>query len=210
MLSSIVTDVIPIEPGPWEPEGADVPVEGPRELAEWLASLDREGASWDESASRTAPWGAGYAVIVAVRSPGPRVHADAPPRPGGAGVGSADGPDTGEDPGTIRYFMISGDDVRLLAFRATGAVARFAERLGYLLGPALGPIAARWKEAWRQTFVGIDQVAELLGVERAAVERWAREDKDFPLAVVERARGPVYVREEIVEWLERSGRHGSS
>ncbi|MHB1345413.1 MAG: helix-turn-helix transcriptional regulator [Thermoleophilia bacterium] len=201
----IVPDVIPIEPGPWEHDGAVVPVEGPRELTEWLASLDREGASWDESASRTAPWGTGYAVIVAVRSPGPRIQADAPPHPGGPG-----GSDAGQDPGTIRYFMISGDDVRLLAFRATGAVARFAERLGYLLGPALGPIAARWKEAWRQTFGGIDQVAELLGVERAAVERWARDDEDFPLAVVERARGPVYVREEIVEWLERSRRCGSS
>ena len=173
-----MTEVIPIQPGPWENESTVVPAEGPRELAEWLASLEREGALWDESSSRKAPWGAGYAVIVAVRSP----------------------------EGTIRYFMISGDDVRLLAFRATGTVARFAERLGLLLGPALNPIAERWRVAWRETFVGLEQVAALLGVEPATVERWAHEEEDFPLPMLERSKGPLYVREEIVEWLEGNKR----
>jgi len=200
-----VTDVIPIQPGPWECEGAVVPAEGPRELADWLAALKAEGALWDESYSRKTPWGAGYAVIVAVRTPGPRPAGSAPSIAGEDRRRSAGGPAADEGPGTIRYFMISGDDVRLLAFRATGAVARFAERLGHVVGPALNPIAERWKTAWRETFVGVEQVAELLGVEPAAVERWARDDEDFPLAVVERSRGPVYVREEIVEWLERAG-----
>lgn len=195
-----VTDVIPIEPEPWEREGAVVPTDSPRELADWLTSLDRDGAAWDESASRKAPWGAGYAVVVAVRIPGPQSTTVAPP---GDASRHTSGPAGADLPGTIRYFMISGDDVRILASRATGAVARFAERLGYVLGPTLVPIADRWKDAWRQTFVGTEQVAELLGVEPALVERWARDDEDFPLPVVERARGPVYVREEIVEWVER-------
>lgn len=198
-----VTDVIPIEPGPWEREGAVVPADDPRELADWLTSLDRDGAAWDESAGRKAPWGAGYAVVVAVRTPSTPSSAGAPTGTTGDSVRSTSGPVGADDPGAIRYFMISGDDVRILATRATGAVARFAERLGYVLGPTLVPIADRWKEAWRQTFIGTDQVAELLGVESAAVERWARDDEDFPLPVVERARGPVYVREEIVEWVER-------
>lgn len=123
----------------------------------------------------------------------------------GAVPGDEGRPGADSKPGTIRYFMISGDDVRLLAFRATGAIARFAERLGRLLGPPLNPIAQRWKTAWRETFVGVEQVAEILGVEPAAVVRWAHEDEDFPLPVMERSRGPVYVREEIVEWLESPG-----
>lgn len=195
-----MTDVVPIEPGAWEREGAVVPVEGPREFADWLLSLERERSTWDESATRKAPWGAGYAIVVAVRTPGPA------PRAGPTSTGAMGHPATeagGSAPGTIRYFMISGDDVRLLAGRATGAAARFAERLGRLLGPALVPIAERWTSAWHETFVGAKQVAELLGVEPATVERWAHEDEDFPLPVLERPRGPVYVREEIVEWLER-------
>lgn len=197
-----MTEVIPILPGPWENESTVVPAEGPRELAEWLASLEREGASWDESSSRKTPWGAGYAVIVAVRSPGPRPSGDVHTGDSGMTGRSANPLHADEDRGTIRYFMISGDDVRLLALRATGAVARFTEKLGLLLGPALNPVAERWRVAWRETFVGLEQVAELLGVEPATVERWAHEDEDFPLPMLERAKGPVYVREEIVEWLE--------
>ncbi|MHB0981199.1 MAG: hypothetical protein ACYC5Q_14230 [Thermoleophilia bacterium] len=203
-----MTDVIPIDPEPWEREGLVVPADDARELADWLTSLDRDGAVWDESAGRKAPWGAGYAVVVAVRTPGPGPQSTSGASTGATGASgdapnSTSGPAGADHPGTIRYFMISGDDVRILAARATGAVARFAERLGYVLGPTLVPIADRWKEAWRQTFVGTDQVAELLGVEPAAVERWARDDEDFPLPVVERAHGPVYVREEIVEWVVR-------
>jgi hypothetical protein len=145
-------------------------------------------------------------VIVAVRSPGPRPSDNAHTGDDGATDGSATALNAGSDLGSIRYFMISGDDVRLLAFRATGAVARFAERLGLLLGPALNPIAERWRIAWRETFVGLDQVAELLGVEPATVERWTHEDEDFPLPMLERPKGPVYVREEIVEWLEGKNR----
>lgn len=200
-----MTDVIPIQPGPWENESAVVPAEGPRELAEWLTSIEREGASWDESSSRKTAWGEGYAVIVAVRSPGPRPPDDVPAGVTGTARGFASDPAGGGTCGTIRYFMISGDDVRLLAFRATGAVARFAERLGRFLGPTLNPVAERWRVAWRETFVGVEQVAELLGVEPATVERWARDDENFPLPMLERAKGPVYVREEIVEWLEGKG-----
>lgn len=207
MLPLSMTEVIPILPGPWEREGAVVPAQSPQDLADWLESLETEGASWDERSSRKTPWGQGYAVIVAVRTPGERAVGDA--RVGDIPVGAlraapgdegAKWADAG--PGTIRYFMISGDDVRLLALRATGGIARFAERLGRFLGPPLKPIAQRWKTAWRETFVGVEQVAEILGVEPAAVIRWAQEDEDFPLPVMERSRGPVYVREEIVDWLE--------
>jgi len=120
----------------------------------------------------------------------------------GAAPGDEGRPSADAGYGTIRYFMISGDDVRLLAFRATGTIARLAERLGRLLGPPLNPIARRWKTAWRETFVDVEQVAEILGVGPAAVVRWAHEDEDFPLPVMERSCGPVYVREEIMEWLE--------
>lgn len=200
-----MTEVIPILPGPWEREGVVVPVQSPQDVTDWLDSLESEGASWDERSSRKTPWGQGYAVIVAVRTPGERPANDAPADAAGAAPGGEGRPSSDAGPGTIRYFMISGDDARLLAFRATGTIARFAERLGRLLGPPLNPIAQRWKTAWRETFVGVEQMAEILGVEPAAVVRWAHEHDDFPLPVIERSPGPMYVREEIVEWLEGKG-----
>lgn len=182
-----------------------MPLEGVREFSDWLDRLQREDADWDGTAGGKTPWGEGYAVIVAVRSPGRRNEpgrADGPfpARGGSTNVGAAPGSD-----GTIRYFMVTGDDVRLLALNASERIGRVARRLGSLLGPTLAPIAGRWKDAWKEAFVSIEQVAELTGVDRVTVERWAREHDDFPLSVAERPRGPVYVRAEIVEWIECRG-----
>jgi predicted DNA-binding transcriptional regulator AlpA len=176
-----MSGVTPIDPDRWESEGAVVPVEGPRELAEWLDSLDRQGASWDETTGRRARWGDGYALVVAVRTPGPDP----------------------QGPGIIRYFMVSGEDVRALAVNAGGRTERLARRLGLALGPLLTPLADRWRDAWRQAFVRLDQVADMAGVDTATITRWAQEDDDFPLPVLDRGPRSVYVRDEVVEWMER-------
>jgi predicted DNA-binding transcriptional regulator AlpA len=175
-----MTDVTIIDPDRWESEGAVVPVEGPRELAEWLETLDRQGAFWDESTGSRTRWGDGYALVVAVRTPGPDP----------------------KGPGVIRYFMVAGEDVRTLALKTGDRSERLARRLGVALGPLLTPLAQRWRDAWRQTFVGLDQVAEMAGVERASIERWAEEDPGFPCPVLDRGPRSVYVREEITEWIE--------
>ncbi|MBU2602534.1 MAG: helix-turn-helix domain-containing protein [Actinobacteria bacterium] len=183
-----MTDVTPIDPEAWEHDGRIVPIEGAREFSDWLDGIKGENADWDDAVGGRAPWGEGYAVVVAVKSPGPRNDRGVPTTPDG----------------TIRYFMVTGDDVRLLALNASERVGRVARRLGTLLGPAVAPIAGRFKDALKEAFVNIEQVAEITGVDRVTVERWAREHDDFPLSVAERPRGPVYVRDEIMEWVERN------
>src|SRR5680860_998145 len=48
------------------------------------------------------------------------------------------------------------------------------------------------------------QAAALAGVDPEKVEEW-RGDHTFPLPVVERSPGPLFVREDVERWLEKKG-----
>lgn len=56
-----------------------------------------------------------------------------------------------------------------------------------------------------EDLLGVAEIAQLAGVGRSAVSNWIkRRPKGFPVAAGESRAGPVFRRQEIAEWLERS------
>ncbi len=54
--------------------------------------------------------------------------------------------------------------------------------------------------------VGTTEVAALLGLSRQRVHQLATEARDFPQPAVRLAAGPVWERDAIEGWAERTGR----
>jgi chromosome partitioning protein len=54
-----------------------------------------------------------------------------------------------------------------------------------------------------QDLVGIQEIAEMAGVTRAAVANWRTRFKKFPAPVVELASGPVFQRSDVRRWLKK-------
>lgn len=55
----------------------------------------------------------------------------------------------------------------------------------------------------QQDLVGIQEIAEMAGVTRAAVGNWRARFKNFPLPVVELGSGPVFQRSDVRRWLKK-------
>jgi chromosome partitioning protein len=54
-------------------------------------------------------------------------------------------------------------------------------------------------------FLGLSEVAELLGASRQAVGNWRQRRHDFPRPVADLKSGPIWRREAIVEWARANG-----
>jgi len=173
-----MSEVRRIDGEAWEGSQQVVPVGDDEEVGGWVEYLLDSGARWDEEGEQTTLQD-GHVVVLAVRRPGPE--------------------------GRITYYMVSTEEFkrsvrRALRNRGGGRL----ERLGGLARQLLGPVAENWREAWLKTFVTPGDVAALAGVDPEKVEEW-RGDHTFPLPVVERSPGPLFVREDVERWLEKKG-----
>src|SRR5438034_11792569 len=57
----------------------------------------------------------------------------------------------------------------------------------------------------KDDFLGLSEVAELLGASRQTVGNWRQRRPDFPRPVAELKSGPIWRREAIVEWARANG-----
>ena len=54
--------------------------------------------------------------------------------------------------------------------------------------------------------VGVQEIAEMIGVTRQRIHAISRTHEDFPKPVAELAAGRIWTRKEIEEWARRTGR----
>src|SRR5919198_240809 len=54
-----------------------------------------------------------------------------------------------------------------------------------------------------QEIMGLQEIAALARVTRAAVGNWRTRFKDFPKPIAELAAGPVFRRDQVMAWLKR-------
>lgn len=173
-----MSEVHRIDGEAWEGSQHLIPLGEEEEVGEWVDYLLDSGARWDRKGEETT-WEEGHVVVVAVRHPGPE--------------------------GRVTYYMVSTEEFkrtvrRVLRSRNGGRL----DRLGRIAGRLLGPVAENWREAWSRTFVTPGDVAAYTGVSPDRVEEW-RKDRSFPLPVMERNPGPLYVREDVELWLKEQG-----
>jgi chromosome partitioning protein len=57
-----------------------------------------------------------------------------------------------------------------------------------------------------QRLLGLSEVAELLGASRQTITNWRQRRQNFPSPIAELKSGPIWSREDIVEWAEETGR----
>jgi hypothetical protein len=55
--------------------------------------------------------------------------------------------------------------------------------------------------------VGINEIAEIAGVSPQAVNNWRTRANDFPLPLSVLAAGPIFRREQVVDWLKKNNRN---
>lgn len=56
-----------------------------------------------------------------------------------------------------------------------------------------------------QELLGLSEVAELIGASRQTVSNWRQRRGDFPDPVADLKSGPIWTREDVVEWAEANG-----
>lgn len=54
-----------------------------------------------------------------------------------------------------------------------------------------------------ESFVGVAEISELLGVSRQRVHQIAREHEDFPAPVADLTAGRIWRRKDVERWLEK-------
>jgi len=176
-----VSEIRRLDPDAWESRGELLVSGEPEDADLWISRAERQGWRWTPVSEPRH-----YSLVLAVKPP----DADAP----------------------ISYYLARVPDsaeLGRLAGRATAkglaGLASFAENLG----PLLGPVAARWKDAWaelQERFVDLDEVAELAQIPRPQVEAWRREFASFPPSVADREGNPLFLREEVLAWLAEESR----
>src|SRR5207247_6276314 len=59
------------------------------------------------------------------------------------------------------------------------------------------------KTMLEQDILGLQEIAALAKVTRAAVANWRTRFKDFPKPIAQLAAGPVFRRDQVMAWLKR-------
>ena len=63
---------------------------------------------------------------------------------------------------------------------------------------------AEWEEP---TYVGVAEIAALVGMGKSAVSNWPVRHKTFPAPIAVLTMGPIYLWPEIKEWLKSTGKY---
>lgn len=177
-----MTTIQPIDGDAWTERGEIVPAGAEQDSRSLPEEYFESEYQW-AAEEEAVPYAGRYVVVAALR-----------------------GPEAGAAP---RYFVLSLPE----EYEAGKALGRaLAGPVGFL-ERALGPLGRRLGRTWKDTtarFVSLGDLAAELQVDPAKVSAW-RDEPGFPPAVLERGENPLFVREEVEEWLEaRPDRPGSA
>lgn len=172
------SSLIPIDGSAWQERGEVVPVGEEISVEKLPEVLAEEHSGW-YAEEEPVPFGDRYVLVVALKSPG-----EAEPR---------------------RYYALSVPG----EYAAGEALGRLLARPLEMLERTLGPVTNRFKNTWRETearFVSMQEIADMLGIEVSEAEEMRQKDREFPESVLERGGNPLFVRDEIDQWLASRGR----